>query len=101
LDASEALLRRLVEVETDPALRGRIFDGLRFHFTFESEALLERELEASTSWMVPEEIQKALYVFACLRGASEPELEGWRSLLASMGELDIYFHIPFNESPGR
>ncbi len=85
LESSETLLRELAERETDPALRGRIFDGLRFHFSEESETLLRRELERPSSWMIPEEIQKALFVFAELRGAGAAPPE----------EREIYFHIPF------
>ena len=87
LDSSGALLRELVESESDPALRGRIFDALRFQFTAESETLLRRELERPSSWMIPEEIRKALYVFSQLRG---PE-----GVLEYVEDQEIYFHIPF------
>jgi hypothetical protein len=84
-DAAGALLSDLAETESHPALLGRIFDALRFHFTGRSEALLRRELERQVSWMIPEEIAKALYVFRELRGASS----------VPPGESDVYFHIPF------
>ena len=87
LENSGALLRELVESELDPALRGRIFDALRFHFTKASETILRRELERPTSWMIPEEIRKALHVFSMLQGDEgglEPVEDG-----------EICFHIPF------
>jgi hypothetical protein len=84
-EASGALLGELAESEPHPALRGRIFDALRFHFTARAEALLKRELERPTSWMIPEEIAKALFVFGELRGAGETPPE----------ESDVYFDIPF------
>jgi hypothetical protein len=85
IEPSGALLAELAESESDPALRGRIFDGLRFHFTARSEALLQRELERPSSWMLASEIRKALFVFAELRGeAGAPAEDG-----------EIYFHIPF------
>jgi hypothetical protein len=87
LDSSEALLRALAEREPDPSLRGRIFDGLRFHFTREAETLLRRELQSPSSWMIPAEIRKALHVFSHLRGAG---IE-----LAPGEDREIYFHIPF------
>jgi len=87
VEASGLLLADLVETESDPALRGRVFDALRFHFNDRSERLLRRELEDPTSWMIPGELEKALYVFAVLHGrrASPPPSE----------EPEIYFHIPF------
>jgi hypothetical protein len=87
IEASGSLLADLLEPESDPALRGRILDALRFHFSDRSEELLRREIEHSSSWMIPGEIAKALYVFAVLRGspASPPLFE----------EPEIYFHIPF------
>lgn len=85
LASSESLLREFATSESDPALRGRIFDALRFHFTKESEELLRKELERPTSWMIPDEIRKALIVFAELRGIATAPLE----------EGEIYFHIPF------
>jgi len=88
LESSESLLRDLAESESDPALRGRIFDALRFHFTEKSEMLLRTELEHPSSWMIPEEIQKALFVFAELRG-----VQGARE---PAEEREIYFHIPFD-----
>jgi hypothetical protein len=88
LDSSGALLADLAEIESDPALRGRIFDALRFHFTARSESLLRRELERPSSWMMGEEIRKALLVFAEIRGAGTTTLE----------ESEIYFHIPFDST---
>jgi hypothetical protein len=85
LESSESLLRNLAGSESHPALRGRIFDALRFQFTDRSEELLRRELEHSSSWMIPDEIRKALFVFAELRGAGAAPPE----------EREIYFHIPF------
>jgi len=89
LDSSESLLRDLAGAETDPALRARVFDALRFHFTAGSERLLRQELENPSSWMLPEAIAKALYVFGELRGASAPPppFEG----------DEIYFHLSFEE----
>jgi hypothetical protein len=84
-DAAGELLGELAETESHPALLGRIFDALRFHFTGRSESLLRGELERPSSWMLPAEIEKALYVFAELRGAkAAPPADG-----------DVYFHIPF------
>jgi hypothetical protein len=94
-EESRALLYTLVDTETDPALRGRIFDAVRFHFDDESETLLKEELARPTSWMIPEEIRKALSVFALLRGEADPEGDRWRRELAARGDTDIYFHIPF------
>jgi hypothetical protein len=90
IEASGSLLADLLESESDPALRGRILDALRFHFRDRSEELLRREIEHRSSWMIPGEIEKALYVFAALRGspASPPLSE----------EPEIYFHIPFAET---
>lgn len=89
LDSSEGLLRELAERERDPALRGRIFDGLRFHFTEGSESLLKRELERPSSHMIPEEIRKALHVFAALRGE--------RGETPYLGDREIYFHLRLME----
>ncbi len=85
IGAAEALLSDLAESESHPALRGRIFDALRFQFTTRSEALLRRELERSSSWIPRGEIAKALFVAAELRGARPAPLD----------ESDITFHIPF------
>ncbi len=85
VESSGTLLAALAESESQPALRGRIFDALRFHFTGRSEDLLKRELERPSSWMIPSEIRKALFVFAELRGARAAPLE----------DREIYFHIPF------
>jgi hypothetical protein len=85
-DTSEALLCELAESERDPALRGRIFDGLRFHFTERSEMLLRDELTNTSSWIPPEEIQKALHVFSQLRGEGAG---------LDPGDGEICFRIPF------
>jgi hypothetical protein len=85
-DTSEALLCELAESERDPALRGRIFDGLRFHFTERSEMLLRDELTKTSSWIPPEEIQKALHVFSRLRGEGAG---------LDPGDGEICFRIPF------
>ena len=85
LESSAALLVELAGSESDPALRGRLFDALRFQFTERSEELLRRELESPSSWMIPDEIRKALFVFAELRGVGAAPQE----------EREIYFHIPF------
>jgi hypothetical protein len=94
-EESRALLFTLADSEEDPALRGRIYDGLRFHFSDEAEALLRRELESPTSWMIPEEIQKALSVSSYIRGETDPAVERWRRELEARGDGEIYFHIPF------
>jgi hypothetical protein len=94
VEASAALLADLAEDESDPALRGRVFDALRFQFSDRSEELLRRELEHPSSWMISGEIGKALYVFAALKGgpASSP-------LSPPLSEeSEIYFHLPFAES---
>jgi hypothetical protein len=84
-ESSSRLLQELARKERDPALLGTIFDGLRFHFTEESEALLRSELARPTSYMIAKEIEKALFVFAALRGAEAPRPE----------EEEIYFRVPF------
>jgi hypothetical protein len=94
-EESRTLLRALVDLETDPALRGRIFDAVRFHFDDESETLLREELARPTSWMISEEIEKALFVSARIRGEADPDGDRWRRELAARGDTEIYFHIPF------
>jgi hypothetical protein len=91
---SETTLRTLVELEDDPALRGRIFDALRFHFTEEAATLLRREIRDSTSWMLDDELKKALYVNATLLDRDDPEAEAWVHEDDSLVYESVLFHIP-------
>ena len=96
--SSEALLRGLIDVEDDPALRGRIFDALRFHFTEAAGAMMQSELREPTSWMLPDELEKALFVHARILGRKDhppgnaDEDHDWDS--------GIFFHIPVMEQLG-
>ena len=42
---AETTLQALLEIEDDPALRGRIFDALRFHFTRGAAACMRAEIQ--------------------------------------------------------
>lgn len=95
LRESETALHQLLEVEEDSAHRGRIFDGLRFHFSEESATLLRRELGNKTSAMLPKEIRKALYVSDCIHGLEVSSWRDYRAELDARGEAEVYFHIPF------
>lgn len=95
--SSETLLRGLVDVEENPALRGRIFDALRFHFSEAAGALMRSELREPTSWMLPEELEKALYVHTRILGYSADRLgqemdRDWDS--------GIFFRIPVMDHLG-
>jgi hypothetical protein len=95
LPESERALHHLLELEEDPAHRGRIFDGLRFYFSTESAELLKRELEARTSSMIPKEIRKALYVSDRIRGIEDASGRAYRAELDARGDAEVYFQIPF------
>lgn len=90
----ETTLRAFLEVEDDPAIRGRIFDALRFHFTEDVAILMREELRASSSWMLDEELKKALWVNAQVLGRGDPEAYAWVFEDDSVGEDGILFDIP-------
>ena len=94
---SEAALRALLEAEDEPALRGRIFDALRFHFTAEAAELIRNEIREPTSWMMAGELQKALFVNAQILGRKDPEAEALRRELDRAGDDGIFFHVPVME----
>jgi hypothetical protein len=92
--ASETTLRSLLEHEDDPALRGRVFDALRFHFTDEAAALMRQEILEPTSWMLDDELKKAVYVNSRLLGRDDPEAEAWVHDENFLVDESILFHIP-------
>ena len=95
--SSETLLRALVGVEEEPALRGRIFDALRFHFTDRAGALMRSELREPTSWMLPGELEKALYVHARILGRQDDEAGRFRQDMEREGDTSIFLRIPVME----
>jgi len=94
---SDAVLRSLLDKEEEPALRGRIFDALRFHFSAEAAELIRSELHEPTSWMMPEELRKALFVHAQVLGREDPEAEAFRRDLDDAGDDGVFFRIPVME----
>lgn len=92
--SAEVTLRELLEAEEDPALRGRIFDALRFHFTHEAAELLRREILEPTSWMLDDELKKALYVNARILGREDPEAEAWVTEDEPLVDEGVLFEIP-------
>ena len=98
--SSETQLRGLVDVEENPALRGRIFDALRFHFTEAAGAMMRSELREPTSWMLPEELEKALYVHARILGRQDDEADRLRQEMDSDWDSGIFFRIPVMDQLG-
>jgi len=96
LPSSETLLRGLVDVEADPALRGRIFDALRFHFTEAAGAMMQSELREATSFMLPDELEKALFVHARVLRRKDDEADGLRHENPGW-DSGILFQIPVME----
>lgn len=94
---SEAVLRSLLDKEDDPALRGRIFDALRFHFSEEVSELMRDEIHEPTSWMLPDELKKALFVHAQVLGRDDSEAEAFRRELDEAGGNSVFFRIPVME----
>lgn len=95
-------LHALLEIEDDPALRGRLFDALRFHFTQEAAARMREEIRESSSWMLDDELKKALYVNAVVLGRDDPEAVAWVRDDDAVAEDGILFDIPvmdFGEGP--
>lgn len=92
--SAEVTLRELLETEEDPALRGRLFDALRFHFTNEAAELLRREILEPTSWMLDDELKKALYVNARILGREDPEAEAWVTEDEPLVDEGVLFDIP-------
>jgi len=87
-------LHALLEIEDDPALRGRIFDALRFHFTQEAAARIREEIRERSSWMLVDELKKAFYVNAVVLGRDDPEAEAWVRDDDAVAEDGILFDIP-------
>ena len=101
-ESAETTLRALLEIEDDPALRGRIFDALRFHFTQEAAARMREEIRERSSWMLDDELKKAFHVNAVILGRDDPEAEAWVFDDDDVAEDGILFHIPvmdFDEGP--
>ncbi len=98
--SSETQLRGLVDVEENPALRGRIFDALRFHFTEAAGAMMRSELREPTSWMLPEELEKALFVHARILGRTDNEADRLRQEMGNDWDSGIFFHIPVMDHLG-
>ena len=92
--SAETTLQALLEIEDDPALRGRIFDALRFHFTQGAAACMRAEIQEPSSWMLADELKKALYVNAVILGRDDPEAEAWVFEDDVVAEDGILFHIP-------
>ena len=91
---AETTLHALLEIEDDPALRGRIFDALRFHFTEEAAARMREEIRERSSWMLDEELKKALYVNAVILGRDDPEAVAWVRDDDDVAGDGILFDIP-------
>jgi len=91
---AETTLYALLEIEDDPALRGRIFDALRFHFTQEAASRMREEIRERSSWMLDDELKKALYVNAVILGRDDPEAKAWVFEDDDVAEDGILFHIP-------
>lgn len=91
---AEATLCALLEIEEDPALRGRLFDALRFHFSEGAAKLMRDEIVDPTSWMLDEELKKALYVNAKILGRDDPQAEEWVLDDDAISSDGILFHIP-------
>jgi hypothetical protein len=96
LPSSETLLRGLVDEEDDPALRGRIFDALRFHFTEAAGAMMQSELREPTSFMLPDELEKALFVHARILQRKNDEADGLRQENPDW-DSGLLFEIPVME----
>ena len=109
LPESEHALVKLLDVEEEPAYRGRIFDGLRFRFSPTATALLRRELDERTSSMFPKEIRKALYVIDCVLGVVDRSASSYRAELDARGVAErlgdawdgVWFEEDYCEGPGQ
>jgi len=100
--SAETALHALLEIEDDPALRGRIFDALRFHFTQEAAERMREEIRERSSWMLDDELKKGLYVNAAILGRDDPEAVAWVHDDDDVAEDGIVFDIPvmdFGEGP--
>ena len=95
--SSQALLRGLVDVEDEPALRGRIFDALRFQFTEAAGAMMQSELRERTSWILPDELEKAIFVHARIMGRRDDKADHSQLELECDWDSGILFRIPVME----
>ena len=78
-----------------------IFDALRFHFTEDAAALMREEIREPSSWMLDDELKKALYVNAQILGRDDPEAEAWVRDDDDVAEDGILFDIPVMDLGGR
>ena len=63
---------------------------------------MREEIRERSSWMLDDELKKALYVNAVILGRDDPEAEAWVFDDDDVAEDGILFHIPvmdFGEGP--